>query len=92
MKSCFSRGSVGIGTIWSCAGLGLVIGGVFAHWLGPKLSFRSVQAHDLDLLSDPRRDVCHVQSDAAFWAALVFIALSRAAVAVSSVLNMTQFC
>jgi MFS family permease len=86
----FNRGSVGIGTIWSCAGLGLVVGGVFAHWLGPKLSFHSYKR---------TISICYLVHGATyvmfsqmqhFWAALVFIALSRAAVAVSSVLNMTR--
>ena len=86
----FKRGSVGIGTIWSCAGLGLVVGGVYAHWLGPKLSFHSYKR---------TISICYLVHGATyvmfsqmqhFWAALVFIALSRAAVAVSSVLNMTR--
>lgn len=86
----FQKGSVGIGTIWSCAGLGLVIGGVFAHWLGPRLSFGSYKR---------TVSICYLVHGAAyilfsqmqsFAAALVFIALSRFAVAVSSVLNMTQ--
>lgn len=86
----FQKGSVGIGTIWSCAGLGLVLGGVFAHWLGPQLTFRSYKR---------TISICYLVHGATyvlfsqmqhFWAALVFIALSRAAVAVSSVLNMTR--
>jgi MFS family permease len=86
----FQKGSVGIGTIWSCAGLGLVLGGIFAHWLGPRLSFPKYK-HTIS--------ICYVVHGATyvmfsqmqqFWAALVFIAISRAAVAVSSVLNMTQ--
>jgi hypothetical protein len=86
----FKMGSVGIGTIWSFAGVGLVIGGMFAHWLGPRLSFRSYKR---------TISICYLIHGASyvmfsqmqqFWAALVFIALSRAAVAVSSVLNMTQ--
>jgi hypothetical protein len=86
----FHLGSVGIGTIWGCAGIGLVIGGVIAHGLGPKLTFNGYKRTIA---------VCYVVHGGAyvifsqmeqFWLALVFIALSRAAVAVSSVLNMTQ--
>jgi MFS family permease len=86
----FKMGSIGIGTIWGCAGAGLVLGGVFAHWLGPRLSFNGYKQTIA---------VCYVvhglayaafSQMQAFWAALVFIALSRAAVAVSSVLNMSQ--
>lgn len=36
----FKRGSEGIGIIWSSAGVGLVIGGLCAHRLGKRLSFR----------------------------------------------------
>ncbi|HYO82921.1 MAG TPA: MFS transporter, partial [Bryobacteraceae bacterium] len=86
----FGLGSVGIGTIWGFAGAGLVGGGIFAHWLGPRLSFE-----------DYKRAVgiCYVVHGGAYVVfsqmphlapALFFIALSRAAVAVSSVLNMTQ--
>src|SRR5579863_3490345 len=35
----FHRGTVGIGMIWGCAGVGLVVGGVFAHWFGRRVSF-----------------------------------------------------
>jgi hypothetical protein len=86
----FKMGSVGIGTIWGCAGLGLVIGGTFAHRIGPRLSHAQYKRTIA---------ICYVVHGAAyvmfsqmqqFWAALVFIALSRSAVAVSSVLNTTQ--
>jgi MFS family permease len=85
----FNRGPAGIGIIWGCAGVGLVIGGTFAHWLGPRLSFGAYKR----LIA-----VCYLVHGGAYlvfsqmesfaWA-LVFIALSRAAVAISSVLNMT---
>lgn len=86
----YQRGSIGIGTIWSAAGLGLVIGGMLAHWMGPRLSFRAYKR---------TVSICYLVHGVTyilfsqmpqFWQALVFIALSRAAVAVSSVLNMTQ--
>ena len=86
----FKLGSVGIGTIWGFAGLGLVMGGALAHWLGPRLTFDSYKrtiaicyiVHGVSyvLFSQMRQ----------FWAALIFIAVSRAAVAVSSVLNTGQ--
>ncbi|MBV8817244.1 MAG: MFS transporter, partial [Acidobacteriaceae bacterium] len=37
----FRKGPAGIGVIWSAAGFGLVAGGVLAHRLGAKLSFRN---------------------------------------------------
>lgn len=86
----FKMGSVGIGTIWSFAGLGLVTGGVFAHWLGPRLSYVSYKRTiSICYLVHGVTYVLFSQMQQ-FWAALLFIALSRAAVAVSSVLNMTQ--
>jgi hypothetical protein len=86
----FGLGSVGIGTIWGCAGAGLVIGGMVAHRLGPRLTFNGYKRTIA---------VCYVVHGGAyvvfsqmesFALALLFIAVSRAAVAVSSVLNMTQ--
>jgi MFS family permease len=86
----FKRGPAGIGTIWSCAGLGLLVGGVIAHKIGQHLSFNGYKRTVV---------VCYVIHGGTYvlfsqmrsfrWA-LVFIALSRAAVAVSSVLNMSQ--
>jgi MFS family permease len=89
-ENVFHMGSVGIGTIWGCAGAGLVLGGVFAHRLRPNLTFAAYKRTIA---------ICYVVHGGAyiifsqmerFWLALVFIALSRAAVAVSSVLNMDQ--
>jgi MFS family permease len=86
----FGLGSVGIGTIWGAAGIGLVAGGIIAHRIGPRLSFGSYKRTIA---------ICYVIHGGAyvifsqmeqFWLALVFIAVSRGAVAVSSVLNMTQ--
>ncbi len=86
----FKRGAAGIGTIWGFAGVGLVLGGILAHWLGHRLSFTGYKW---------TITICYVVHGSAyvifslmerFWAALIFIALSRAAVAVSSVLNFAQ--
>jgi hypothetical protein len=86
----FKLGSVGIGTIWGFAGAGLVGGGIFAHWLGRRLTFETYKRTVA---------ICYVVHGGAYIIfsqmehlvpALFFIALSRAAVAVSSVLNMTQ--
>lgn len=86
----FGLGSVGIGTIWGFAGAGLVMGGIIAHRIGPRLSFPAYKRAIA---------ICYIIHGAAyivfsqmenFALALVFIAISRAAVAISSVLNMTQ--
>ena len=83
----FRRGAAGIGVLWSFAGMGLLIGGGLGHWLGPRLSFRGYKR---------TITICYIVHGGAYiifsqmqhyWAALVFIALSRAGVGVSSVLN-----
>jgi MFS family permease len=86
----FHRGAAGIGIIWGCAGIGLIVGGLFAHKVGRRLSFREYTW----LLA-----VCYFIHGLAyvvfsqmenFRAALFFIGLSRAGVAVGSVLNVGQ--
>ena len=86
----FNRGPAGIGYLWAAAGVGLLIGGTFAHWLGKRISFN---AYKLTI------SICYVIHGSTyvifsqmrdFQMALLFLAISRAAVAVSSVLNMSQ--
>ena len=86
----FNRGPAGIGEVWGCAGIGLLCGGAFAYWLGARIGFGAYKR---------TISICYVlhggtyiifsQMQNFYWA-LVFIGLSRAAVAVSSVLNMGQ--
>jgi MFS family permease len=86
----FNRGPAGIGIIWSFAGVGLLVGGAVGHYIGKRVSFAGYKR----VIS-----ICYVVHGGAyvlfsqmqqFWAALFFIALSRAGVAVSSVLNISQ--
>jgi len=86
----FHRGAAGIGAIYGCAGLGLLVGAAVAHWFGQRAGFAAYKRAIV---------VCYILHGGAyvlfsqapsFALALVFIALSRAAVAVSSVLNMSQ--
>lgn len=86
----FKRGPAGIGEIWGCAGIGLIIGAAIAHAIGKRIRFDTYKR----LIA-----VCYVIHGGAyvvfsqmptFAGALVFIALSRAAVAISSVLNFSQ--
>jgi MFS family permease len=86
----FNAGAAGIGVIWGCAGLGLLLGGVVGNWLGRRLSF---EQYKLTVFIDyllyglayvlfsrmPRLDL-----------ALIFIALSRASMAVNSVMNYSH--
>ena len=85
----FHRGAAGIGIIWGFAGLGLIVGGAVAHRVGPGLSFETYKR---------LVPICYLVHGGAyvvfsqmqnFAGALVFIAISRAAVAITSVLNMT---
>lgn len=89
-EAVFHRGAAGIGEIWACAGLGLVAGGAVAHVLGKRLSFAGYKR------AIPVAYVVHGGAYVLFSlmpsyaGALFFIGLSRAAVAVSSVLNFSQ--
>jgi MFS family permease len=83
----FNRGAAGIGTIWGCAGLGLLFGGAIAHWLGKRLSFEQYKVVIfIDYLIHGGTYILFSRMQQ-FQLALVFIFLSRAAIAVNSVLN-----
>lgn len=86
----FDRGPAGIGTIWGFAGVGLLAGGALGYWWGRRASFDAYKRTVV---------VCYIVHGGSyivfsqmrnFYWALVFIALSRMAVAVSSVMNMSQ--
>jgi MFS family permease len=86
----FERGASGIGTIWAFAGIGLVVGATLAHRLGPQLSFSAYKrAISLCYVVHGGAYILFSQAQS-FAVALIYIALSRAAVAVSSVLNVSQ--
>jgi MFS family permease len=86
----FHRGAGGIGLIWGCAGIGLVLGGLLAHLWGRRLSFAGYQwTISIGYAVHGGAYVLFALSPTLGWA-LVFIALSRLAAAVCSVLNMTQ--
>ena len=86
----FKRGAAGIGVIWGSAGIGLLVGGAFAHWLGKRLSFTQYKwAISICYVVHGGAYVVFSQMESFAWA-LFFIGLSRAGVAVSSVLNYTQ--
>lgn len=86
----FNRGPAGLGEIWGCAGFGLLCGGALAYRIGRRLSFANYKRTIV---------ICYVVHGASyilfsqmrnFYWALIFIALSRAGVGVSSTLNMWQ--
>lgn len=89
-EQVFHDGARGIGIIWGCAGVGLLIGGATAYWLGKRLSFAGYKRTiPIVYLIHGGAYVLFSQMPTLAWAC-VFIALSRAAVAVSSVLNFSQ--
>ena len=89
-ENVFHKGAAGIGQIWGCAGLGLVLGGAFGHWFGKRADFRAYKrAITVSYIIHGGAYIVFSQMTN-YGLALLFIALSRAAVAVSSVLNMSQ--
>ena len=86
-EEVFNRGAAGIGIIWGCAGIGLLIGGAIASWLGKRLSFDGYkQAVFIDYIIHGGAYVLFSQMRR-FDLALLFILISRASIAVNSVLN-----
>ncbi len=86
----FKRGAEGLGQLWGIAGVGLLVGGAIGNRLGKRIGFESY-----------KRVVffCYLLHGGAYvvfsqmrsWPlALFFMALSRASVAVSSVLNWSK--
>lgn len=89
-EQVFNRGPEGIGIIWSFAGVGLLVGGAVGHALGRRISFRAYKRTiSIVYVIHGGAYVLFSQMQS-FAAALFFIALSRAGVAVSSVLNVSQ--
>ena len=86
----FERGPAGIGMMWSFAGVGLVIGGSLAHRIGPKLRFENYKRLLIVAFAIHGGFYILFSQTAHFWAALVFIAVSRAAWGVASILNLNQ--
>jgi MFS family permease len=86
-EKVFNAGAAGIGVIWGCAGVGLLIGGMLGNWLGKRLSFKGYKLtifinyiiHGGAYVLFSRMPTIEL--------ALIFIALSRAAIAVNSVMN-----
>ena len=86
----YHRGAEGIGIIWGCAGCGLIAGGTFAFWLGKRITFGGYKK-TISICYVVHGVTYVVFSQTRYFAVgLFFIAISRAAVAVSSVLNFSQ--
>jgi MFS family permease len=86
----FRRGAEGLGELWGIAGVGLLIGGVFANWLGKRIGFESYKK-TVFFCYLLHGGAYVVFSQMRYWGwALAFMGLSRASVAVSSVLNWSR--
>ena len=89
-EQVFQKGAAGIGIVWSFAGLGLLIGGAIGHRIGERISFNNYKrAIAICYVIHGGAYVLFSQMRSFGWA-LFFIALSRAGLAISSVLNVTQ--
>ena len=83
----FRRGSQGTGLIWSAAGVGLVIGGLFSHRIGERLSFRQYKhAVSLSFLVMGLAYAAFSVMPNIWWA-MLWIGVSRIAMGTNSVLN-----
>lgn len=89
-EQVFKRGPLGLGTLWGTAGIGLIIGGVIGTRLGKTIGFEAYKKTVF---------FCYILHGGAYivfsqmrhWGwALVFMGVSRAAVAVSSILNWSN--
>jgi MFS family permease len=86
----FHRGAVGIGTMWGIAGAGLVVGGGLGHALGRQVDFRGYK-HSVTISYLVHGGAYVLFSLAGeYWAALLFLMLSRVGMAITSVLNYSQ--
>lgn len=89
-EQVFHRGAAGIGIIWGCAGIGLICGALFANRFGRQLRFDHYKrAISISYVIHGASYVLFSQAPTFAWAC-VWIGLSRAAVAVASVLNTSQ--
>jgi MFS family permease len=86
----FNRGPYGLGLIWGCAGVGLLCGGALAYRTGRSLSFVNYKRAVVVCFIVHGGSYILFSQTRSFYAALVFIALSRAGVGFSSVMNMSQ--
>lgn len=89
-EKVFNRGAAGIGTIWGFAGLGLVIGGAVAHKMSPRLSFSGYKRTIVAAYVVHGLAYVVFSQMGNFGLACFFMGLSRAGVAVSSVMNFAQ--
>ena len=86
----FKRGAEGLGELWSIAGVGLLIGGIIGNRLGKVIRYEGYKKTVFFCyLLHGGAYIVFSQMSRWYWA-LFFMGLSRAAVAVSSVLNWSN--
>lgn len=85
----YPYGPAGMGTIWGFAGVGLLIGGGVANWLGEKLDFGGYKKFITVCFVIHGLSYIAFSQSRPFWLVLVFIALSRFGMGVAGVLNTT---
>ena len=86
----FNRGPAGVGLVWGFGGIGLLCGGALGHAIGKRLSFAAYKRTIIACYIVHGGSYVLFSQSRIFGLALFFIALSRAGVGVSSVLNMSQ--
>jgi MFS family permease len=85
----FNGGAAGIGLIWGFAGIGLVVGGIVGHRMGKWLTFEGYNhAVWIGFLVHGVSYVLFAIAN--LWGAILFIALSRAAMGCINVLHRTM--
>jgi MFS family permease len=83
----FHRGSAGIGIVWGCAGVGLLIGGAIGNLIGKRLTYEQYKLTVfIDYIIHGAAYVLFSQVKY-FGLALLFILLSRTTMALNSILN-----
>ena len=89
-EQVFNRGPAGIGIIWSTAGVGLVVGGILAHRLGPRLGFTGYKnAISIGYVIHGLAYVLFAVMPNIYLASL-FVGISRIAMGSNNVLNRTM--
>ncbi len=89
-EKVFHRGPAGIGIIWGSAGCGLVVGGIVANYLNKRIGFAAYKRTvAIAYLLHGGLYVAFAWAENFAWA-LVLIGLSRAAGAMSSVVNYSK--
>ncbi|WP_031500630.1 MFS transporter [Bryobacter aggregatus] len=86
----FHRGAAGIGIIWGAAGCGLVVGGILANWLNKRLQFEGYKRTVSIAYIFHGALYVAFALESNFALALLFIGMSRAAGAMSSVVNYAK--